>query len=237
MSAFYYVLGAIAKLNEKMWRHRFNFLPMNVIVIVILIGAAVGTAADTMEGLQPAYLFAAGERPNPVTSGSASALLFGVVALFAVATAKRNTIFQRANFGSPVSTVKRAESLTVGATGTFDFDREEKNVERRFIDMPAVLAHLETGDPVLTSNIDASSRFMGATVSRLSGTWTLAVDAGSVRDTQAGFLYWGTVRRPAFRFRYTRGHGAERQAIITAVDGLTLTTAVAMLTPPPPSRQ
>lgn len=53
---FYYVLGAIAKLNDRMWRHRSNFLPMNALVIVILIGAGFGTAVDAMEGLQPAYL-------------------------------------------------------------------------------------------------------------------------------------------------------------------------------------
>ena len=110
MSAFYHVLGAIAKLNERMCRHRLNFLPMNVLVIVILLGAGYGTASDAMESLQPAYLFVAGERPgNPVTSALISALLFGVVVLFTIATAKRNTIFQRANFGSPVSRVKQAD--------------------------------------------------------------------------------------------------------------------------------
>ena len=142
-----------------------------------------------------AYLFAAGERPNPVTSGLISALLFGVVALFALATAYRNTIFQRVNFGSPVSRVKTPQSLIVGMTGTFGFDQEGKSVERRFIDMPAVRAPLENGDPVLASNIDAASRFMGARIL-----------------------------------------GAKRRGIITAVDGATRTTAVAMLTTMPSSR-
>jgi len=236
MPPFYYALGAVAKLNERMWRHRHNFLPINVFVIVMLIGAGYGKAADAMEGLQPAYLFAEGERPNAVISGLVSALLFGVAVLFAIATAKRNTIFQRANFGSPVSRVKTPESLIVGATGTFEFDREGKNVERRFIDMPAVLAHDENGDPVLASNIDASTRSMGVTLSRLRGIWTLGIDAGSVHDMQSGFLYWGTARRPAFRFSYTNGDGANRGAIISAVDGPTLTTAVAMLTSMPSSR-
>ena len=236
MPAFYYVLGAVAKLNERMWRYRFNFLPMNVIVILILIGAGFGTATDAMEGLQPAYLFAPGERPNPVTTGLIASLLFGIVGLFAVATAKRNTVFQPANFGSAVSRVRGAESVMVGATGTFDLDRETKNVQRRFIDMPALLAHHENGDPIIASRIDASSRFMGATISQRSGIWTMAIDAGSIHDTQAGYLYWGTARRPAFRFQYSRDGVAKRQAIITAVDSLTLTTAVAMLTTMPSSR-
>src|SRR5262249_53196561 len=107
--------------------------------------------------------------------------------------------------------------------------------ERRFVEMPAVLAHLECGDPVLASNIDASSRFMGFTTTQRSGIWTLAIDAGSVREIQAGFLYWGMARRPAFRFMYRRGRGDKRRAIITADDVPALGTAVAMLTRTPGS--
>src|SRR5918999_3487207 len=51
MSALYYVLGAVAKVNASMWRHRISFLPMNVLVIGVMVVAGFGTATETIESL------------------------------------------------------------------------------------------------------------------------------------------------------------------------------------------
>jgi hypothetical protein len=343
MSAFYHVLGAVAKMNATMWRNRINFVPINVLLIGIMTLVGFGTVTDAIESLHNAsaplsvsvgqihddprlvqnyvsvtgvdfpialfeygskgsvdkswtplldpasrrillvqrsgrpaggdphestltgmlreldadvrtslasqndtvqgapvetrYMLVAGEQPaNPMTSALISVLLFGVVALFLLATVNSNTIFQKANLGSPVSKLKSVESLAVGGTGTFAFEQSGEVVERQFIDMPSVLAHLENGNPALFSNIDASSRFMGFTTSDRSGIWSLAIDAGSVHDAQAGFLYWGTTRRPAYRFAYRTARGAKRRAIITADDVQALGAAVALLAAMPASR-
>ena len=351
MSAFYHVLGAVAKLNASMWRYRINFLPINVLAIAIMIFAGYGTASDAIESMHNAsapvavsvaqihmdsrlaqnyvsitgmdfplalyeygdksssgkittvekswtplfdstsqrfllvqragkvaegdphlatvtgmlrpmepdvrtslaaqndtiqgipvetrYMLVDGAHPaNSLNSALISIVLFAGVALFLLASVNRNTIFHRADFGTPASVpqVKDVDSLNVKATGTYAFEQSGKVVEKRFVDMPSVLAFLDDGNPALFSNIDASSRFMGVTTSKRSGIWSLAIAAGSVRDAQAGYLYWGTKRRPAYRFSYTTTGGAKRQAIVTAQDVATLGTAVAMLATKPASR-
>ena len=345
MSAFYYVLGIVAKMNASMWRFRINFLPINVLVVgalglwgfgelssaiegshndatplavsiqqihdeanptqnyVAVTGLDVpvalyefgdkaengqltrverswaplvdtvsqrillvqrsgktpggrahqatitgmlrempadvrkGLAArhDSVEGLsvESRFTLVAGEQPaDSMTSALTAAVVLSIAALFLIATVKRNTIFRRADFGSPVSKVKSVDPLTVGATGTFALEQEGKAIQRRFVAMPALLAHLDNGNPALFSNIDASSRFMGITTSKRAGVWTLAIDTGSVQALQVGYLYWGAARRPALRFSY-KSAGAKRQAVISTADTQMLDAAVALLTTAP----
>ena len=341
MSAFYYVLGIVAKMNAGMWRYRINFLPINVLLIGALgvwgfgelnsaiegshndttplavsiqqihdepnpaqnyvavtgldvpaalyefgdkdangeitsvdrswsplvdttsqrmllvqrtgktpggrthqatitgmlralpedVRRGLATHHDTVQGLavETRYALVAGEEPaNSMTSALTAAVVLGVVALFLIATIKRNTIFRRADFGSPVSKVKSVDPLTVGATGTFALEQEGRTTEKRFVAMPALLAYLDNGNPALFSNIDASSRFMGITTSKRAGVWTLAIEKGSVKELRVGYLYWGATRRPALRFSYTSG-GAKRQAVISTADTKMLDAAVALL--------
>jgi len=343
MSALYYVLGAVAKMNAALWRHRINFLPLNVLAIGIMVGVGFGTATDAVESMHNAstpvavsvaqihvdpqlaqnyvsvkgedfpvalaeygnksdngditsvetswtplldrqsqrillvqrpgkvtggephettitgmlhelnadlrsslaahhdtiqgvpvetrYMLVAGAAPaNSTTSVLITVILFAIVALFVIAIATRNTIFQKAELDSPVSKVKTTESPIVKTTGTFAFDQSGTIVEKRFVGVPSILAYRENGEPTLVSNIDASNRFMGFTTSQRSGLWLLAIDAGSVQDTEAGYFYWGTARRPGFRFSYTTGRSDKRRAIIAADDVSTLSTALALLT-------
>lgn len=345
MSAFYYVLGVVAKMNASMWRHRINFLPINVLLVGVLgvwgfgelssaiegshngttplavsiqqihdegnppqnyvavTGLAVpaalfefgdkgangeitsvdrswsplvdttsqrillvqrsgktpggqaheatitgmlrelpgdvrkGLAADhdSIQGLpvETRYTLVADEQPaDSMTSALTAAVVLSIVALFVIVTIKRNTIFRRADFGSPVSKVKSVDPVTVGATGTFSLEQEGKAIQKRFVAMPALLAHLDNGNPALFSNIDASSRFMGITTTKRAGVWTLAIDAGSVQALQVGYLYWGAARRPALRFSYTSA-GVKRKAVISTDDTQLLDTAVALLTTAP----
>lgn len=350
MSALYYVLGYIAKLNAGMWRYRINFLPSNVLVIAVMAVFGYGALDDAVESMHNAttplpvsvaqirdepnptqqyvavtgvqfpfavyqygskdangditrvdkswaplldrqshrvllvqrpgkvpggtaheatvtgmlrelnadvrqrlgahndmidsvpvetrYTLVADEHPaNSITSSLLAVLLWGLVALFLTASLKRNTIFRRADLGSRLSKLRSAEPLKVGATGTFLLDQSGKTTEKRFIDMPAVLTHLESGSPALLSNIDASSHFMGIKTADRSGIWAMAMEAGSVRNPEVGYLYWGTSRRPALRFAYkATGRGATRQAIVTANDISALDTAVALLTTTPTPR-
>jgi hypothetical protein len=190
---------------------------------------------DSLDGLpvETRYTLVAGEHPaDSMTSALTAAILLGVVALFVIATMRRNTIFRRANFGSPVSKVKSVDPLTVGATGTFALEQEGKTIEKRFVAMPALLARLDNGSPALFSNIDASSRFMGITTAKRAGVWTLAIETGSVQALQVGYLYWGAARRPALRFSYMSS-GKKRQAVISTDDTRKLDAAVALLTTTP----
>jgi hypothetical protein len=190
---------------------------------------------DTVQGLavETRYTLVAGEEPaNSISSALTAAIILGLVALFVIASIKRNTIFRRADFGSPVSKVKSVDPLKVGATGTFALEQEGKKIEKRFVAMAAVLAHLDNGNPALFSNIDASNKFMGVTTSKRAGVWTIAIDTGSVQGLRLGYLYWGASRRPALRFSYTSGR-AKREAVISADTAQQLDAAVALLTTVP----
>ena len=50
MSAFYYVLGIVAKMNASMWRYRINFLPINVLVVGALGLWGFGELSSAIEG-------------------------------------------------------------------------------------------------------------------------------------------------------------------------------------------
>lgn len=226
MSIAYYILGYIAKLNDGMWRYRLNFIPSNLIVVGIIAVFGLNAATDTFEGLSNGAI--------PLSSTLLAVFLLGIVVFFVVATFARNTVFQRANFGSPLSKMRSAEPLHISATGTFTLDQSGKLTDRRFIEMPAVLMRDENGNPVILSKIDASSRFMGITTTQRSGIWSMAPEPGSVGDPQVGFLYWGTTRRVALRFTYTQMARADkRQAFLSASDVQTLDAAVGLLTAAP----
>jgi hypothetical protein len=178
------------------------------------------------------YMLVAGDHPaNFIVSALLTILCFGGVALFAVATIVRNTVFQRAALGSPLSRVQSKDHITVRVTGTFVLEQAGHTTEKRFNDVPAILAHAANGAPGLYANIDASSRFMGFETSNRVGIWSLMVEPGSVREAQPGFLYWGSRRRVAVRFGYQGPGGrTKRKAIISADDVQRLDAAIAMLT-------
>jgi energy-converting hydrogenase Eha subunit F len=194
---------------------------------------------DSIEGIpvETRYMLVVDTHPaDSMTSASIALALFAVVTLFVIASVKRNTIFQRADLAAPTSRMKSTESVAVRGTGTFSLEQSGKVVEQRFVDMASVLGHLDDGTPALFSNIDASSRFMGVTTSKRSGIWMLAISAGSLQDSQTGYLYWGRSRRPAFRFTYKSTRGAKRNAIICADNVETLSAAVALLRAKPAPR-
>src|SRR3954469_19662518 len=50
MSALYYILGVVAKMNAGMWRYRINFLPINVLLIGALGFWGFGELTSALEG-------------------------------------------------------------------------------------------------------------------------------------------------------------------------------------------
>src|SRR5215472_574229 len=54
MSALYYVLGAVAKVNVRMRRFLLYFMPGNLFAIVVLIVAGFGMLTNTIEGVRNA---------------------------------------------------------------------------------------------------------------------------------------------------------------------------------------
>jgi hypothetical protein len=54
MSALYYLLGTVAKVNAKLWRYRVNFLPLNVLLVAVMAIAGFATMNTAIERLQNA---------------------------------------------------------------------------------------------------------------------------------------------------------------------------------------
>src|SRR5262249_25039703 len=115
---------------------------------------------NAIEGVpvETRYMLVANERPgDSKIDGVTTAILFGLVGLFAVATIMRNTIFQPTGRLPKTPARSGGESRRVFGTGTFVLDQSGNRIRKRFISMPAVLARLEGGHLGLYANIDASS--------------------------------------------------------------------------------
>ena len=178
------------------------------------------------------YMLVEGEAPgSPWLYGIATAAIGGVLACGAIVTVKRNTIFQPSGRqASSLPDADPAEAARVSVTG--DLGLDEKTV-KSFVEMPAMLV-VRDGTPVIASNIDASSRFMGFTTKQRSGIWVMAIAAGTVSEGEFGHVFYGLARRNAFRFSYTDSVARKkRRAIIASDDPAMLDRAVSMLRPNP----
>ena len=99
----------------------------------------------------------------------------------------------------------------IRATGRFVLD--EKNAQR-FLDVPAGMGTLQTGEMAVVANVDASSNFMGITTEKRAGLWALLVEPGSLARPERGTLYLGLAARPAIRFQYRSAATHQSEAAI-----------------------
>jgi hypothetical protein len=112
----------------------------------------------------------------------------------------------------PIPTVS-APGIDLRVTGRFTLD--EKNAQR-FLNVPAGLVKLDTGEIALFSNIDASNRFMGFTTADRQGMWAIVLQPASLGKLETGYLYDGLAQRPAFRIHYADAYtGAASNAILS----------------------
>ena len=162
------------------------------------------------------YVLMEGEKP----ASFAPALLLGigcamVLLLFVIATVKRNVIFLADKTSERPVPAQAEPSFFV--SGKLHLD--EKN-RQRFVNVPAAIGTLESGELAIVSNIDASSSFMGMKTSERVGMWMLAMRPGSMTEVQPGYIYSGTKRFRAVRFRYVSSmDGASERAVLSATAG------------------
>jgi hypothetical protein len=194
------------------------------------VQASLAADGYQLEGfpVETRYMLVDGERPgSPWLYGIATGLIVFTLVCVAIATGLRNTIFQRSDRirGMPIN-MDPNQSALVNATGRFVLDAK---TGQRFVDMPATLGGRD-GSTILTSNIDASSRFMGFVTSKRSGIWTVSGKPRSIADGEFGYQYFGLGRRHAFRFSYADPtDGKRRTAIVAANDISLLDHAAAVL--------
>ncbi|HZT41251.1 MAG TPA: hypothetical protein VFA07_03635 [Chthonomonadaceae bacterium] len=144
-----------------------------------------------------------------------------VLALALITLAQKYVVFQKTTAGMPMAVVSSSSfappvidpqrGLDLRLTGKLSLN--EKN-SQRFLDVPARMVTLETGEQAFASNIDASSRFMGVTTSKRAGIWASIIQPGSLREAEPGRLYVGLATRPALRLHYTDAATARPETVI-----------------------
>jgi hypothetical protein len=148
-----------------------------------------------------------------------------ILLLFVLVTLRRNVFFLRGVTPDPTwHQVGAGGSLR--ATGWFLLGKHRKH----FIDMPAVLGTLDTGELAVFANVDASSDYLGVTYANRAGVWVLPIASGSLQGIDEGTLYFGRRAVPSVRFRYRDAvTHHQRTAILSTPDGAIyeLTSALA----------
>jgi hypothetical protein len=167
------------------------------------------------------YVIQEGRSPgDAMTWGLTTALSGILLLLFVITFLRQYIIFQKAGArvasmaGTPPA-VMPGQGVDLRVTGRFVLD--EKNA-RRFLDVPAGMVTLETGEPAFVSNIDASSKFMGATTVERKGLWAIIVQRDSLRDPDVGTLYVGLATRPALRIRYVDAATSRRETAVLSCE-------------------
>ena len=162
------------------------------------------------------YMLVEGEAPGSFGGAVALIVTSGVLlAMFGFAVVRRNVIFIPAALTHETA-MDTAPPSTVFVSGTLVLDK----TSRHFAHMPAGIGSLPSGDLAIVSNIDASSRFMGFTTADRAGLWLMAIQRGTVTDTQLGHVFWGFNKFRAVRFRYASVRtGRPERAVVAAASG------------------
>ena len=161
------------------------------------------------------FMLVEGEQPAALALGATIAISCGFL-LFAFAAAMywRNVVF-RAEGAAPshaLETLQTDGQLLVSGRLFLD-----EKTSQFFSNMPAAIGTVETGETVIVSNIDASSRFMGVKTSDRAGLWTLTFRPGTVHDAEDGHVFDGWTKRRALRFRYMNDVTGRQEYAVVAM--------------------
>ncbi|HEX8549980.1 MAG TPA: hypothetical protein VF681_00355 [Abditibacteriaceae bacterium] len=197
------LVGMVAEANAAAARDSVNGIPSNVIAMLVflVLGGGCGDMAFNEN------------KPLAILGFVPFTLAF---VFLLVSTLKRNTFFVRecsAFPAMPAETDADAFSVPLGFTGKLRLDAK---CERRFLNVPARAAHLEAGELVFISNIDASTRFYTVVTKSRVGLWLSLPDLQSA-TFEEGMLLYGKTPMPALRVRYQETSGAQPKNAIAVL--------------------
>ena len=145
------------------------------------------------------YMLVEGAAPgNGLVWGLLTVVSLALFVLFLLTWFLRYVVFERTRRLPP----SRAQAPGDGAgidfrvSGKFTLDGK---AQKRFLNVPATITKLETGELALLSNVDASSNFMGVTTTKRAGLWSIIVPTENLQSAELGLHYVGLAVRPAFR--------------------------------------
>jgi hypothetical protein len=164
----------------------------------------------------PEFVLVDGDDPGSLATAQITVGITGtIVLLFLVVNLNRHVFFRRGLEPDPAWHSPGAGG-SVRATGVFHLGKHRK----RFINVPAVPATLESGELAILANVDASSEFLGQVYRDRAGIWALPIAAGSLQRVEQGTFYAGRDALPSVRFQYRDTmDGRTRTAILSTPDG------------------
>jgi hypothetical protein len=209
---FYRVLGMAAWANERMSHYSANFIPANWAVFTALgVFLMIGFPElwDAWLNGTPTSL------GNPWELAAIEFVLLIGLGLFLVTFGIRYVVFRKTapdilstraatpawstpDVPLPEENLEKTGGLR--ATGKFVLDAQ---TAQRFLNVPASVKIVETGDIALLSKINASiTMYETMVLKERIGVWYLLMKRDRLRSLEPGRLYLGTAARPALRVGY-----------------------------------
>ena len=145
------------------------------------------------------YMLVEGATPgNGWVWGVLTVVSLALFVLFLLTWFLRYVVFERTRSLPPSRAQASAEGagIDLRVSGKFTLDGK---AQKRFLNVPATITKLETGELALLSNVDASSKFMGVTTTKRAGLWSIIVPTENLQSAELGLHYVGLAVRPAFR--------------------------------------
>lgn len=152
------------------------------------------------------YVLEEGSSPtHVVVAGMGAGVLGLLMILFAMAIARKNLVFQRTPHEThsqpdPATAAAPEGGIALRVSGRFVLGEK---VSQRFLNVPAAMGPLKTGELAFVSNIDASKKFMGTVTEVRQGFWAVLMRPESILEPELGRLYLGLAALPAFRLFFT----------------------------------
>lgn len=168
------------------------------------------------------FVLVAGQKPAGLWIWLVVAIVMTIVTSMMIAViVKRYVVFRASaapapsRYPTPASIEATAPAASMRASGVFVFNQTDR---RRFLDIEVALAEMESNDPALVTNINASENFMGTVTRNLAGLWAMVMKSGTIERPQFGRLYAGWKPRPALRVRYTDAINGNPSQVVLSFD-------------------
>jgi hypothetical protein len=165
--------------------------------------AAAGLRADGVR-LDTGVMLVAGERPARLWLWGTLTLLSGLVILLMLLPIVLRYVVFRRHGATPAlaAEVPPVDPTAIGLRVSGKFRLNDK-VRERFLDTPAVVAEMESGDRGLLANINASRTMYGHVTENRAGMWAILIRSGTLDPPEYGSMYCGSKPRSAMRLRFT----------------------------------
>ncbi len=223
MTLVYRLLGIIARVNHGLRHIHVHGLPLNWAVFLILGCVLLGAWLDVR---------GAGHWR---TWGLPLSVPFVVLlGLFGVCQLRRDVIFRRVEVEPPVlDHLDLPPHIAFRVSAWFSLDETGKSrwarlwdtlvsgmpKTRWFVDVPAEVVTLESGELAFVSYLDPSLRLGGVLrLENKAGAWLASFLGDSVEEPEWGLLYLGFSVRPALRLRYDNTKRRRRTAVLSFDD-------------------